>query len=254
MCQPLAPELLWNTYKLALCEDFLYLAQQTSPSQTVILNDTIENKALSQIEQYLQSNEMSLKNFPHMPIPSVQNTYSDSSNNDLNQLIDEEKSSYDTFNLAEEVYQNVSLLNKEQHLIYNEVIQAVNNKSGCFFVDGPAGTGKTFLYNTLLAKIRSHGDIAIAVASSGIAALLMNGGKTAHFRFKIPFKIDEFSTCGISRNSKLAHLINAAKLFIWDEAPMMHKFIFEAVDRTFRNITQIDEPFGGKVFVFGGDF
>jgi len=35
---------------------------------------------------------------------------------------------------------------------------------------------------------------------------------------------------------------------------MMHKFIFEAVDRTFRDITQIDEPFGGKVFVFGGDF
>ena len=35
---------------------------------------------------------------------------------------------------------------------------------------------------------------------------------------------------------------------------MIHKFAFEAVDRTFRDITQIDEPFGGKTFVFGGDF
>ena len=45
-----------------------------------------------------------------------------------------------------------------------------------------------------------------------------------------------------------------AKLFIWDEAPMMHKFAFEAVDRTLRDITQIDKPFGGKIFIFGGDF
>jgi len=45
-----------------------------------------------------------------------------------------------------------------------------------------------------------------------------------------------------------------AKLFIWDEAPIMHKFAFEAVDRTFHDITQVDKPFGGKIFVFGGDF
>jgi hypothetical protein len=30
----------------------------------------------------------------------------------------------------------------------------------------------------------------------------------------------------------LACLINIAKLFIWDEAPMMYKFVFEAVDWT----------------------
>ncbi|PKY57229.1 hypothetical protein RhiirA4_283232, partial [Rhizophagus irregularis] len=83
--------------------------------------------------------------------------------------------------------------------IYEEVMQAVNDKYGHFFIDGPAGTGKTFLYNTLLATIRLHGDIAIAVASSGIAALLLSGGRTAHSRFKIPLKIDEFSTCNISR-------------------------------------------------------
>jgi ATP-dependent DNA helicase PIF1 len=49
-------------------------------------------------------------------------------------------------------------------------------------------------------------------------------------------------------------LIILAKLFILDEAPMIHKFAFEALDRTFHDIIQVDEPFGGKVFVFGGDF
>ena len=35
---------------------------------------------------------------------------------------------------------------------------------------------------------------------------------------------------------------------------MMHKFAFEAVDRTLCDITQIDKLFGGKIFIFGGDF
>ena len=150
---------------------------------------------------------------------------------------------------------NIPLLNKDQHAIYNAIMQAVeHNSSQCFFIDGPGGTGKTFLYNTILAKVRSYGKIALPVASSGIAALLISGGRTAHTRFKIPIKLNETSTCNISRGSKEANLINMAKLFIWDEAPMMHKFAFEAVDRTLRDITQIDKLFGGKIFIFGGDF
>jgi ATP-dependent DNA helicase PIF1 len=133
-------------------------------------------------------------------------------------------------------------------------MQAIVHKSECFFVDGPGGTGKTFLYNTLLATIRSSGKIAVAVASSRIAVLLIIGGRTAHSRFKIPLKVNESSTCNISQNSKEARLINLAKLIIWDEAPIIHKFAFEMLNQTFRDITQVDKPFGGKVFIFGGDF
>ena len=80
-----------------------------------------------------------------MPIPSVQDIYP-YNNNDLNQLIIEEKS-YDISQLAEQVHQNVPLLNQEQHQIYDEIIQLINNNgSSCFFIDSPAGTGKTFLY------------------------------------------------------------------------------------------------------------
>jgi ATP-dependent DNA helicase PIF1 len=51
-----------------------------------------------------------------------------------------------------------------------------------------------------------------------------------------------------------------AKIFIWDEAPMLEKYCFETVDRTFRDLMKnIDPklaniPFGGKAMVFGGDF
>jgi hypothetical protein len=133
-------------------------------------------------------------------------------------------------------------------------MEAVALGDGCFFIDGPGGTGKTFLYNILLSAVRSSGEIAVAVASSGIAALLIMGGKTAYSRFKILLKLNESSTCNISRGSKDARLINLAKLFIWDEVPILYKFAFEALDRTFCDITQVDKPFRGKVFVFGGDF
>ena len=92
-CQPLMPEVLWNTHKLALCEDLLHYAQKHSPDQTVALNCAIENEALTQIEYYLHANDTSLENFPHMPIPSAQNTsYSYFANNDLDRLIVEDRS------------------------------------------------------------------------------------------------------------------------------------------------------------------
>jgi hypothetical protein len=66
-----------------------------------------------------------------------------------------------------------------------------------FFVDGKGGTGKTFLYNTLLAGVRSMPGfrIALASATSGVAALLLEGGRTAHSLFGIPIPIEFNSIC-----------------------------------------------------------
>jgi hypothetical protein len=126
-----------------------------------------------------------------------------------------------------------------------------------FFVDGLGGSGKTYLYGCLLASVRAEaGGVAIGTASSGIAALLLEGGRTAHSRFKIPVAgLSNTSCCYINKRSDLADLIRNADLILWDEAPMMHKHVFEAVDRTLRDLTAcLTTPFGGKVFVMGGDF
>ena len=45
-----------------------------------------------------------------------------------------------------------------------------------FFLNASGGYGKTFLIEALLSTVRSMGKIALAVASSGIAAELMEGG------------------------------------------------------------------------------
>uniref|UniRef100_H3G651 ATP-dependent DNA helicase n=1 Tax=Phytophthora ramorum TaxID=164328 RepID=H3G651_PHYRM len=124
-----------------------------------------------------------------------------------------------------------------------------------FFVDGPGGTGKSTLLRNILAKVRLSGKIAIAVASSGIASLLLMGGRTAHSTFKIPLKIDGESTCNMNKRSQVTELMRKASLIVWDEAPMAHRHAFEAVDRTLRDVLDNEaEPFGGKVVVLSGDF
>ncbi len=55
-----------------------------------------------------------------------------------------------------------------------------------FFIDGPGGTGKTFLYNTLMHTIRADGGVLIHVASIGIAADLLKGNKIVQRVIKKP--------------------------------------------------------------------
>ena len=64
-------------------------------------------------------------------------------------------------------------LNDEQRIVYNKILQSVNNEDGkLFFNDAPAGTEQTFLINLLLAKMKMANKEHIAVASSGIAATI----------------------------------------------------------------------------------
>ncbi|GKF21398.1 ATP-dependent DNA helicase PIF1-like protein [Tanacetum coccineum] len=126
-------------------------------------------------------------------------------------------------------------LNPEQHLIHEEVVDSVYNKKGQFhFVYGPGGTGKTFLYRTIISRLRSDLKIVLVVASSG--------DKTAHNRFFIPLELLENSTCGIKQNTHLAKLMQQVELIIWDEALMMQKYAFEALDKTLRDILGCPAP------------
>lgn len=185
--------------------------------------------------------------------------YSEEVDNSNRLILDELR--YNRHSLLAEHQQLLINLTDEQRYVYDKIIMAVNeDKGGLFFLYGHGGTGKTFIWRTLSSAIRSRGDIVLTVASSGIASLLLPGGRTAHSRFAIPLNPTEDSTCNIKQGSPLANLIIKTKLIIWDEAPMMHRYCFEALDRTlrdilrFKNSSSLDRPFGGKTVVLGGDF
>lgn len=179
----------------------------------------------------LQSNNRSLSDFPTMPRPNMC-LISESQN----KVIYDELN-YDRQSLTSEHAHLLSTMTIEQREIYDKITTSVaENRGGVYFLYGYGGTGKTFIWRAISAALRCKGEIVLTVASSGIVALLIPGGRTTHSRFAIPIYVNEDSTCNIKQGTALAELIIKAKLIIWDEAPMTHKHCFEAVDRTFRDI------------------
>ena len=134
-----------------------------------------------------------------------------------------EQQDYDPVTEQEKATINIAMLNPEQKHIYDEIFHsATNGEGGLFFVNGPGGTGKSFTWNTLAYSIRGRSLIVLCIASSGIAALILIGGRTSHAMFKIPIQIHEGSLCDIKRGSALAELLKQVSLIIWDEVPMQH--------------------------------
>lgn len=240
-CTPQNPLSLWHKYKAAMSEDFLYEFKQLPGNETASLSDNITDMTLHDLEEHLQILGKTLSSIPGMPSPKNERSALPS----FNPLIAEERD-FDKGELKQLVTDRTALMTNEQTALFETAIDSFRNKLGkLFFVQAPGGTGKTFTLETILSEVRAQGKIALAVASSGIAALLLSQGRTVHFRFKVPLDIKSTSTCAISkRKNHLADLIRSASLIVWDEAPMQHRHIMEAVDRSLRDIRSCEAPFG----------
>ena len=148
-------------------------------------------------------------------------------------------------------------LTVEQRHVYDTVIHSVNSEQGQpYMIDAPAGTGKTYTEKCLAAKLRGDGKTVLIVASTGIAALQLPGGWTAHSMFKLPMdeKMSPSCVCNISAQTQRAELIRKSDLIIWDELPMTHRFCVEALDRTLKDLMRNTLLFGGKTILFSGDW
>jgi len=92
------------------------------------------------------------------------------------------------------------------------LIIAVNDGyEGIFFLDTTGETGKTFLISLVLASIRAQSQIALAVASSGIATTFLEGERTANSAHKLPLNsqmVDKL-TCN---SQKISNVKSTKKL------------------------------------------
>jgi ATP-dependent DNA helicase PIF1 len=254
-CDVTNPTRLFNDHTENMSEDIRYRMNRNSSIPNNSAADLFVNSSLLfELDKLLRDVGYSLSHFG-LPIPD--NIGSVSTNNRL--MLDE--LSYDVTTLAESVAHDTPKLNHNQKNVFDAICNSVmTNEGRTFFVYGYGGTGKTFLWTNLLNFIRSKGKIALAVASSGIAALLLPGGRTPHSRLKIPLEIRENSMCKVDKNTHLSELIQQTSLIIWDEAPVNHRYCFEALDRTLRDILSDIKPtarhtqFGGMTVVLGGDF
>nr|GEU66947.1 DNA helicase [Tanacetum cinerariifolium] len=234
-CNVSSPINLWQKPWQNLCDDVpRKLSKSLRISQIERDAKKMQASILFDIQVMLNSYSKSLEDFglptpPQDMLPILQN-----------RLLMEE-TNYNPEVLLKENNLLIPRLNKEQKLIFNEIITAVqDNVQKLIFIYGHGGTGKTFLWKAITTALRSEEKIVLTVASSGIASLLLPSSRTTHSRFQLSLNLKDESTCHIKKNSQLTDLLRRTNLIIWDEAPMNDRHCFEALDRCLRDI--LDSP------------
>nr|XP_047141262.1 uncharacterized protein LOC124816209 [Hydra vulgaris] len=133
-----------------------------------------EQTTLCQIEKNINQSGKTLSDYNLPVVDEFINFNLENLNDNVQQSIDE----------ANRMRQ---LLNINQLIESNDVLAALNEQTSVenqhlrlFFMDGPAGSGKTFTNNYLIAQTSSRGVKSATAAWTGIAATLLTNGTTLH--------------------------------------------------------------------------
>ncbi|XP_063924468.1 uncharacterized protein LOC135138427 [Zophobas morio] len=225
-CAPSDPKGLWEKHKESMSEDILLRARRNNPGLDVQYSEYIFNEALISVEDVCMS--INNKILDQLGLFSPER--------DRNDVIDRDV-------LREKQYDVDAL-----QVAYDTIMEHVRGgNGGLLFLDAPGGTGKTFLLNLIPAEIRMKHEIALVVASSGIAAALLDGGRTAHSVLKLPLNLNLAADplCNIGKTTGMPTVLKTCQLIIWDEYTMAHKKGLEALDRTLRDFRSDERPLGG---------
>ncbi|XP_065662645.1 uncharacterized protein LOC136085282 [Hydra vulgaris] len=235
-CELDNPSHLWNTYKAFMMEDFNH-------RQVPFI--LAEQATLRQIEKIINQSGKTLSDYNLPVVDKFIDFNLENLNDNVQQSIDE----------ANRMLLNVNQLNVSNTVLaaLNEQPSVENQHSRLFFMDRPAGSGKTFTYNYLVAETISRGFKSATAAWTGIAATLLTNGSTLHGLFKLPVPILDNSTCNVTPNSIHGHFLKQVSLFLLDETSMIPKHALNAIDRLLKDVCNNNFPFGGKVILFGGD-
>ena len=194
-CNPLE---LWNKFEDYICNNLkCRLEQQKLIHLGASVSDAQIDYGLYLIYQILADSNKTLMQL-EIPSPII---IQDQNNG--NPLLVEE---YNCNTELQAVLYNrlFAQMNIQQRYCFNIIMVAFDQpQTAQFFLQGPARTGKTFLYHALCSYIRQQGKIGLCVASSGITAQLFPGGRTSHSRFKIPFitiPVSSDDTCSRQRH------------------------------------------------------
>ena len=153
---------LWNNHVEHLSDDCARQLQDKYGIEEPTA-DQVTSLALCMIRDILRASNSSLEAH-RLPLPQHEfQPVLDGEN-----LFIHDEYNYDVNVLREVVLHDVGRLIPEQRNAYDALCSAVENgRGGLFFLNGFGGTGKTFVINLTLAKLRSERKIAVAVASSG---------------------------------------------------------------------------------------
>jgi hypothetical protein len=239
-CAPRCALNLWNKFKNGLSEDIVRDLRIDALAA--------HNIALLEIEKLLQRAHRSLAEFN---LPPTNDSL-------VHQAWIARNIGTDTFDVEyerQECERGARLLNRDQLAIYNRVKRALDTNTACrIFVDGPGGTGKTFLFKVICHLVRSRSLVILASAWLGVAASLLEGGRTIHNTFGLTVPYDKESKTQIRGRSKRAVTLQNHAVTLCDEASMIPGYFLTELDRMLQDFTNTKLVFGNKIILFSGDF
>ena len=147
--------------------------------------------------------------------------------------------------------------NGEQNRICQFVINSINRFQILGFIQGKAGTGKSFLIKHLINLFTIYKIPFLVCASTGIAASLIDG-LTAHSAFSIFTDTEGNSVSGVKIQTNRGIALSKIKFLIIDEITMLSKSTLESINNVMKTLSNAvhnhnhNNPFGGcSVLLFG---
>jgi hypothetical protein len=148
-CQIGDPSALWSRFKTFICDD-LQRALEHKGVDPIEEGDPVDY-GLYLLDQLLHRSGSGLDYFPGMPKPQKAWDHVGQ-----NRLITEQHS-YDRAEEGRKAAENCLMLNPEQWFAFDSILEsALNHQGKLFFLNGPAGTGKTFVYNVVCSRLRAE--------------------------------------------------------------------------------------------------
>jgi ATP-dependent exoDNAse (exonuclease V) alpha subunit len=119
---------------------------------------------------------------------------------------------------------------------------------------GGAGVGKSFIINFLFSFLKKNSVISYKTASTGVAALLIEGSTIHSFAgIGLGDESGDQLLKTVKRNKKAVRRIRNAQVLCIDEISMVKASLLDKLDWVFRQIRLNPSPFGGIKMLFCGD-
>ena len=146
---------------------------------------------------------------------------------------------------------------KEQKKAAEFILDALRQNATSFvFCQGCSGTGKSTLASFVHHEALAEGRRVLNVATTGLAALQVPGGSTAHSSFGIPIDNDQDEvSCILDVRGKVAQDLATVSLIQWDEWPAAKRTSWDAVLRLLEDLQSAwPDVYCPKTIVSYGDF
>ncbi|XP_055600404.1 uncharacterized protein LOC129749455 [Uranotaenia lowii] len=169
-----------------------------------------------------------------------------------------------------DLLENLRKLNNRQREIVIHIYKCfkLNKLPFKIFISGSAGVGKSLVISTIYQLItyfleycvetsvwQSSDSVKVLLSAfSGKAAFLI-GGNTLHSAFALPLtETRNIPDLPMDVANNLRQQLLHCKLIVIDEISMVGSTIFSRIDTRLRQITGVDESFGGLSVITVGDF